>query len=171
MGVPRSPLFHRFSASTTKHGVFHDLPTFSGPRVFAKAHHLDPGKLASSWRKQVLFHVLLLLGHSASSSGSAPLHKHVSAITAFPPPANHPALQRFQVMVNFYRKFIHGAALIPCSGTYPGASCTFSMGFFSRLCFLLSHGSCFSTTSSRFLGVSCLLLQEALLHRDMLLSL
>ena len=112
MGVPRSPLFHRFSASTTKHGVFHDLPTFSGPRVFAKAHHLDPGKLASSWRKQVLFHVLLLLGHSASSSGSAPLHKHVSAITAFPPPTVRPALQGFLGMVNFYRKFIRGAALI-----------------------------------------------------------
>ena len=34
-----------FSACTPKHEVFHDLPTFPGPLVFAKAHCLDPGKL------------------------------------------------------------------------------------------------------------------------------
>ena len=37
-----------FSASTPKHGVFHDLPTVPGPPVFARAHHLDPDKLASA---------------------------------------------------------------------------------------------------------------------------
>ena len=37
-----------FSVSTPKHGVFHDLPTVPGPPVFAKARHLDPGKLASA---------------------------------------------------------------------------------------------------------------------------
>ena len=52
------------------------------------------------------------LGLSVSSSGSAPLRKHISAITAFPPPADHPGLQQFLGMVNFYRKFICGAALI-----------------------------------------------------------
>ena len=41
------------------------------------------------------------LGHSVSSSGSAHLHKQVSAITAFPPPTNCPALQQFLGMVNF----------------------------------------------------------------------
>ena len=52
------------------------------------------------------------LGHLVSSSGSAPLHKHLSAITAFQPPADRPVLERFLGMVNFYRKFIRGAALI-----------------------------------------------------------
>ena len=37
-----------FSASTPKHGVFHDLPTIPGPPVFAKAHRLDPDKLVST---------------------------------------------------------------------------------------------------------------------------
>ena len=37
-----------FSASTPKHGVFHDLPTAPGPPVFAKAPCLDPQKLASA---------------------------------------------------------------------------------------------------------------------------
>ena len=37
-----------FTASNPKHGVFHDLPTVSGPPVFAKARHLDPEKLASA---------------------------------------------------------------------------------------------------------------------------
>ena len=50
------------------------------------------------------------LWHSVSSFGSAPLYEHVSAITAFLPPA--PTLQRFLGMVNFYRKFICGAAPI-----------------------------------------------------------
>ena len=57
------------------------------------------------------------LGHLVSSSGSAPLNKPLSAITAFPPPADHPALQQFLGMVNFYRKFIHGVAMILCSLT------------------------------------------------------
>ena len=52
------------------------------------------------------------LENLVSSSGSAPLHKHLSAITAFPPTADHPALQWFLGIVNFYRKFIGGAALI-----------------------------------------------------------
>ena len=56
--------------------------------------------------------LLKYLGHSVSSSGSAPLHKHLSAITAFPPPADRPALQRFLGKVNFYRKCIRSAALI-----------------------------------------------------------
>ena len=40
------------------------------------------------------------------------LHKHVSTISAFPPPIDHPALQWFLEIVNFYWKFICGAALI-----------------------------------------------------------
>ena len=52
------------------------------------------------------------IGHLVSSSGSAPFHKHLSAITAFLPPADRPALQWFLGMGNFYRKFIRGVALI-----------------------------------------------------------
>ena len=52
------------------------------------------------------------LDHSVSSSESAPLHKYISTITAFPPPTDHPALQGFLGKVNFYTKFIYGAALI-----------------------------------------------------------
>ena len=40
--------FDGFSASSPKHGVFHELPTIPGPTVFAKACHLNPDKLASA---------------------------------------------------------------------------------------------------------------------------
>ena len=117
-----------FSASTPKHGVFHNLPTAPGSPVFAKAHCLDPEKLASdkveflkmeiagivqcststwssplhmvpkpdgTWRpcgdvEKFVFTASQVeyLGHLVSSSGYAPLHKHLSAITDFPPPAD-----------------------------------------------------------------------------------
>ena len=57
-----------FLASTPKHGVFHDLPTDSGPPVFAKACHLDPEKLGSTkaeflkMEKEVIVRHFLLLG-------------------------------------------------------------------------------------------------------------
>ena len=35
-----------FSAATPRHGIFHHIKTTPGPPVFAKARHLDPGKLA-----------------------------------------------------------------------------------------------------------------------------
>ena len=54
------------------------------------------------------------LGHTVSSSGSTPLSRHVSAISSFSTPADRPALQQFLGMVNFYRKFISGAALLLC---------------------------------------------------------
>ena len=73
------------------------------------------------------------LGHLLSANGCSPLTKHSAAISAFPPPSDKPALQRFLGMINFYRKFLRGAAralaldgclegswevpvLVPCSG-------------------------------------------------------
>jgi hypothetical protein len=50
------------------------------------------------------------LGHSISSSGAKPLDKHVEAIRRFPRPGDAKQLQRFLGLVNFYRRFIPGAA-------------------------------------------------------------
>ena len=65
--------FEGFSASTPKHVGFHELPTIPVPPVFAKAHCLDPGKLASAqgsfsrWRRPGLFEVLPLHGPALST--------------------------------------------------------------------------------------------------------
>ena len=70
------------------------------------------------------------LGHLISANGCSPLDKHSAAISAFPPPSNKPALQRFLGMLNFYRKFLRGAArvLAPLVDTLkgPGKSLTWS---------------------------------------------
>ena len=52
------------------------------------------------------------IGHILSSSGCSPLVKHTTAISEFPVPADKPALQRLLGMVNFYRKFLRGAARV-----------------------------------------------------------
>ena len=52
------------------------------------------------------------LGHVLSARGCSPLVKHTAAISDFPVPDDKPALQRFLGMVNFYRKFLRGAARI-----------------------------------------------------------
>ena len=52
------------------------------------------------------------LGHVLSASGCSPLVKHTAAISEFPAPSDKPALQRFLGMINFYRKFLRGAARV-----------------------------------------------------------
>ena len=52
------------------------------------------------------------LGHRLSASGCSPLVKHSAAISAFPQPTDKPGLQRFLDMINFYRKFLRGAARV-----------------------------------------------------------
>jgi len=52
------------------------------------------------------------LGHRLSASGCTPLTKHTEAISSFPQPTDKPGLQRFLGMVNFYRKFLRGAARV-----------------------------------------------------------
>jgi len=71
---------------------------------------------------------LKFLGHKVSSSGSAPLQKHTSAIKEFPRPQDRPALQRFLGLLNFYRKFIKGAAaiLLPLTNALRGDPKLFS---------------------------------------------
>ena len=58
-----------------------------------------------------------------SSTGCSPLVKHTAAISEFPPPSDKSALQRFLSMVNFYRKFLRGAArvLALLTGTLKGS--------------------------------------------------
>ena len=58
-------------------------------------------------------------GHNLNSSGCRPLINQTSAIKEFPTPTDKPALQRFLVMINFYRKFIKDAALILAPLTNP----------------------------------------------------
>ena len=50
------------------------------------------------------------LGHTVSAGGVAPLPRHVEAVLSFPRPADVPALQRFLGLVNFFRRFLPGAA-------------------------------------------------------------
>ncbi len=52
------------------------------------------------------------LGHRLSASGCSPLVKHSATISAFPQPTDKPGLQRFLGMINFYRKFLRGAARV-----------------------------------------------------------
>ena len=70
------------------------------------------------------------LGHLLSANGCSPLDKHYTAISAFPPPSDNRALQRFLGMLNFYSKFLWGAArvLAPLTDTLkgPGKSLTWS---------------------------------------------
>jgi len=50
------------------------------------------------------------LGHAVSAEGVKPLPAHVEAIATFPPPTNCKELQRFLGMLNFFRRFLPGAA-------------------------------------------------------------
>ena len=50
------------------------------------------------------------LGHVVSAEGIQPLQARVAAIQDFPPPTTRGELQRFLGMINYYRRFIRGAA-------------------------------------------------------------
>jgi hypothetical protein len=52
------------------------------------------------------------LGHEVSAKGIRPLPARVAAIKEFPPPTTRGELQRFLGMVNYYRRFVKGAAAI-----------------------------------------------------------
>ena len=60
-----------FSASTPKHGIFHDLPTIPGPPVFLNTCRLDPDKLASAQTKFLLMEKAEIV-HQSSSLWSSP---------------------------------------------------------------------------------------------------
>ena len=72
------------------------------------------------------------LGQLLSASGCSPLLKHSTAIFAFPPPPDIPALQRF------YRKFLREAAavLAPLMNTFrgPGKSLDWSLALDFTFC-------------------------------------
>ena len=65
---------------------------------------INPAKCVF-FQKEVEF-----LGHTVDSTGVWPLSRHVQAINNFPPPTDIKALQRFLGLVNFYRRFLAGAA-------------------------------------------------------------
>ncbi len=62
------------------------------------------------------------LGHRISAQGVEPLSSHLSAIQEFGRPADIKALQSFLGLVNFYRRFIPGAAriLLPLTNALRG---------------------------------------------------
>jgi cleavage and polyadenylation specificity factor subunit 1 len=64
--------------------------------------------------KKCLFAVQALdfLGHRVSAAGIAPLESRVAAVKNFPQPKTIRQLQSFLGMVNFYRRFIPGAARV-----------------------------------------------------------
>ena len=54
------------------------------------------------------------LGHNISAQGSRPLRDKVAAIAQHPQPGTVKELQQFLGMINFYRKFMPGAAKLLC---------------------------------------------------------
>jgi hypothetical protein len=64
------------------------------------------------------------LGHSITAGGATPLFKHVQAVKDFQRPGDAKQLQRFLGLVNFYRRFIPGAAgiLKPLSDALRGVT-------------------------------------------------
>jgi hypothetical protein len=52
------------------------------------------------------------LGHKVSAEGAQPLHSYVEAVTRLPHPNTVKELQVFLGLINFYRRFIPGAALM-----------------------------------------------------------
>jgi hypothetical protein len=50
------------------------------------------------------------LGHKITVSGIEPLTSHVAAVSEFMPPQDKQGMQRFLGLVNFYRRFLPGAA-------------------------------------------------------------
>jgi hypothetical protein len=50
------------------------------------------------------------LGHRISAAGVTPLRDNVQVILDFPKPTDGKSLQRFLGMINFYRRFLPGAA-------------------------------------------------------------
>ena len=77
---------HGFSASTPKHGVFHNLPTAPGPPVFAKARRLDPEKLASAKAEFLKMEKAGIVRRS-SSPWSSPLHYNLNLMVPGDPVA------------------------------------------------------------------------------------
>ena len=62
------------------------------------------------------------LGHHVSSTGIQPIPERVEAIARYPVPTSVQQLQTYLGMVNFYRRFIRGAARIlkPLTGALCG---------------------------------------------------
>ena len=62
--------------------------------------------------EKCVFAVLELdfLGHRISAAGVGPLRDNVQVILDFPKPTDCKSLQRFLGMINFYRRFLPGAA-------------------------------------------------------------
>ena len=72
----------------------------------------DQGLTVSRDKCEFAVSNIKFLGHNLSASRCSLLSKHSNAISAFPPPSDKKGLQRFLGMLNFYRKFIRGAARI-----------------------------------------------------------
>ena len=68
------------------------------------------------------------LGMRVSSKGCFPLQKHTEVISTFPRPVDKKGLQRFLGILNFYRRFIKGAAglLAPLTEALKGKVSTLS---------------------------------------------
>lgn len=65
-----------------------------------------------------------LSGHTINSDGISPLAERVAAMSDYKLPETKPDLRRFLSMLNFYRKFVRGAAgqLIPLNKFLEGAN-------------------------------------------------
>nr|VZI42210.1 unnamed protein product [Spirometra erinaceieuropaei] len=62
------------------------------------------------------------LGHQVDSEGLRPLPTKVEAVRSFPPPTSKRQLQRFLVMVSFYRRFLQNCAdlMLPLTNMLSG---------------------------------------------------
>lgn len=72
----------------------------------------DNGLVINPAKCEFFKHEVEFLGHVVDCTGMRPLPKHVQAIHDFPAPTDVKSLQRFLGLVNFYRRFVPGAALI-----------------------------------------------------------
>ena len=77
------------------------------------------------------------LGMIVSSKGCVPLEKHSEVISSFPRPVDKKGLQRFLGILNFYRRFIRGAAglLSPLTDALKGKAATLTWTLEMNLAF------------------------------------
>ena len=83
----------------------------SSPTCSPGSWQTPPPRLSINPDKCVLAaHSLEYLGMRVSAEGCVPLSKHTVVISTFPQPSDKKGLLRFLGIINFYRRFIRGAA-------------------------------------------------------------
>ena len=115
-----SPDAHQVCAGLTFTFVYLDDVLVSSPDG---PSHIQLLRLNLQWFKEYAVVINLnkcefglseisLHGHKVTSSGISPLQKHAQGVQEYPRPSSHLEILRFLGLINFYRRFISGAARI-----------------------------------------------------------